>query len=156
MSKSSKISNYILLISFFIMITIPQILSHIFGLGNSVDESEKRVLSEKPKLTFKTLESYSSDFEKYYNDHLPFRSIIRTGWTNFNFLILNESTESQVLIGKNEGNKGSTWLFYQNETDGNPVLEAQGNINFSEEQIQNFTKIIKEKTEEYANINIQK
>ena len=85
MKISRRISNFIVILTFLIMITVPQIVFHYVKDTLPEDNSEKRKLAEKPELKAESLDTYFWDYENYYNDHLPFRSIIRTSWTNFNF-----------------------------------------------------------------------
>lgn len=149
MLKCKKISNIIIIITFFIIITIPQILFYFLKENIPVDTSENRELAKKPVFKLEDIESYPSNYENYYNDNLPFRSMIRNAWTNFNFYILNESTTTQVLVGKNEGDISSTWLFYQDDSEStNPVKETQGIKVFSNEEMLEIATSM--------NINIEK
>lgn len=151
-----KISNYIVILIFFIMIILPQVLFVFLEAKIPEDNSEKRKLAEKPEFKIENIESYSSNFESYYNDHLPFRSIIRNIWTKFNFYVLNESTSSSVLIGKNDGDRSLTWLFYQDDNESsNPVKETQAILAFSEEEKENISNKIVETTEEFEKRGIQ-
>lgn len=143
------ISNLIVVLIFLIMITVPQIVFYYIKDTLPEDNSEKRKLAEKPEFKVESLETYFWDYENYYNDHLPFRSMIRTSWTNFNFHVLNESIDSKVLIGKNEGDKSSTWIFYQNDEDYNPVKETQGILTFSEEEKIKIAKEMSITTDEF-------
>lgn len=149
MKVCRKISNVIVILLFLAMITVPQIVFHYMKDSIPEDNSEKRKLAEKPEFKVEGLDTYFWDYENYYNDHLPFRSMIRTSWTNFNFHVLNESIDSKVLIGKNEGDKSSTWIFYQNDEDYNPVKETQGILTFSEEEKIQIAKEMSITTDEF-------
>lgn len=156
MSKCQKISNIIVILSFFIMITVPQILFGFLKSSIPQDTSENRKLAEKPVFDLENIDTYSTGYENYYNDNLPFRGIIRNVWTNFNFYILNESTTSQVLIGKNDGDISSSWLFFQDETEGsNSVKDAQGILTLSCEELEQIKENINENTNELENRNIK-
>lgn len=148
MTKYSKISNYFVVIVFLIMISTPHILFLFLGSYISVESNENRELAKKPEFSVENIENYSIGYERYYNDNLPFRNLIKAVWANLNFLILNESTDEQIVIGKNEGSKSSTWLFYQKGYDGDPVVEAQGRIEFSEKDKNEIYSQIKTTTEE--------
>ena len=152
MKIKQNLSNYIIIAIFLLMITLPQILFWFFKDYIDLDTSENRTLAKKPELTFSTILEYPSKYDKYYNDNSPFRGQIRKIWASLNFMIFNETTNDRVLVGKNEGSKSSTWLFYRDEKDGNPVKEAQGITTFSEDEkmdilnsIINNTKKLKEK-----------
>ena len=147
MSVCKKISNIIIIIAFFIIITVPQILFAFLKDEIPVDTSENRKLAEKPEFKIEEIDKYGTNYESYYNDNLPFRSLIRNTWTNFNFYVLNESTTTQVLIGKNDGDISSTWLFFQDENESNAVKETQGIYKFSNEKEKSIINAIKENTE---------
>ena len=156
MLKCQKISNIIVIISFFVIITVPQILFGFLKSSIPQDTSENRKLAEKPVFDLKNIDTYSTGYENYYNDNLPFRGIIRNVWTNFNFYILNESTTSQVLIGKNDGDISSSWLFFQDETEGsNSVKDAQGILTLSGEELEQIKENINKNTTELENRNIK-
>lgn len=150
-----KISNFIIILTFFIMITIPQLLFIFLEDKIPEDNSEKRKLAEKPEFKIENIKNYASDFDNYYNDNLPFRSMIRNFWTNSNFYLLNESTSSSVLIGKNDGDKALTWLFYQDDDGANPVKETQGILTFSEDEKNIISNKIISTTEEFAKKDIE-
>ena len=143
MLKYRKISNIILIIAFALIITLPQGLFIFLELDLPVDNSENRELAQKPDFKLENIASYPDEYEKYYNDNLPFRSIIRTAWTSLNFYLTRETTTDKVLVGKNDGNIASTWLFFQDETEStNPVKEAQGLEVFSEDEMQQIANSI--------------
>ena len=155
MKICKKISNLIMIIAFFLVLIFPPVYFEKVKDTIPQDTSENRKLAEKPKFDLSTIISYSDDYESYYNDNLPFRGIIRTLWTKFNFYILNESTTTQVLVGKNEGSKESTWLFYQENHDGNPIKEVQGVYDFTAEEVFQIEDAIDKNMEELAKRNIE-
>lgn len=142
MNICKKISNTIMVLAFFLVITVPTIWFSEVKATIPLDTSENRKLAEKPEFNIEKLETYADDYESYYNDNLPFRSFIRNAWTNFNLYFLGESTTNQVLVGKNEGDISSSWLFYQENYDGNPIKETQGIFTFSEDEMLNIGKTI--------------
>lgn len=150
-----KISNAILIITFLIIITTPHILFSFLKDDIPVDNSENRKLAEKPVFKLENIGDYPSNYEDYYNDNFPFRSVIRNAWTNFNFFILNESTTSKVLVGKNDGEKSLTWLFYQDDTDKNPVKETQGLEVFSKDEMTEIAIAMDRNIKELQNRDIQ-
>ena len=155
MKICKKISNLIMIIAFFLVLIFPPVYFEKVKDTIPQDTSENRKLAEKPEFDLSTIISYSDDYESYYNDNLPFRGIIRTLWTKFNFYILNESTTTQVLVGKNEGSKESTWLFYQENHDGNPIKEVQGVYDFTAEEVFQIEDAIDKNMEELAKRNIE-
>lgn len=155
MKICKKISNLIMIIAFFLVLIFPPVYFEKVKDTIPQDTSENRKLAEKPEFDLSSIISYSDDYESYYNDNLPFRGIIRTLWTKFNFYILNESTTTQVLVGKNEGSKESTWLFYQENHDGNPIKEVQGVFDFTAEEVFQIEDAIDKNMEELAKRNIE-
>ena len=149
-----KISNIIMIIAFLLVLTVPTIWFWEIKDTIPPDTSENRKLAEKPKFDINTLDNYSDDYEAYYNDNLPFRSFIRNTWTNFNFFVLGESTTNQVLVGKNDGELSSSWLFYQENYDGNPIKETQGVYKFTEDEVLNIGKTINTNVKELKTRNI--
>ena len=155
MKICKTISNLIMIIAFFLVLIFPPVYFEKVKDTIPQDTSENRKLAEKPEFDSSTIISYSDDYESYYNDNLPFRGIIRNLWTKFNFYILNESTTTQVLVGKNEGSKESTWLFYQENHDGNPIKEVQGVYDFTAEEVFQIEDAIDKNMEELAKRNIE-
>ena len=155
MKICKKISNLIMIVAFFLVLVFPPVYFEKVKDTIPQDTSENRKLAEKPEFNFEKIDSYASDYEAYYNDNLPFRGIIRNLWTKFNFYILNESTTTQVLVGKNEGTKESTWLFYQENHDGNPVKEVQGVYDFTAEEIFQIEDAIDKNMEALEKRNIE-
>lgn len=155
MKICKKISNLIMIIAFFLVLVFPPVYFEKVKDIIPQDTSENRKLAEKPEFSFEKINSYASDYEAYYNDNLPFRGIIRNLWTKFNFYILNESTTTQVLVGKNEGNKESTWLFYQENYDGNPIKEVQGVYEFTAEEVFQIEDTIDKNMTELEKRNIE-
>ena len=149
-----KISNIIMIIAFLLVLTVPTIWFWEIKDTIPPDTSENRKLAEKPKFDINTLDNYSDDYEAYYNDNLPFRSFIRNTWTNFNFFVFGESTTNQVLVGKNDGDLSSSWLFYQENYDGNPIKETQGVYKFTEDEVLNIGKTINTNVKELKTRNI--
>ena len=155
MKICKKISNLIMIVAFFLVLVFPPVYFEKVKDIIPQDTSENRKLAEKPEFNFEKIDSYASDYEAYYNDNLPFRGIIRNLWTKFNFYILTESTTTQVLVGKNEGTKESTWLFYQENHDGNPVKEVQGVYDFTAEEIFQIEDAIDKNMEALEKRNIE-
>ena len=157
MKKLKKISNILLILAFLIIITMPQLLITVFKVENPQDTSENRKLAEKPKFDANKPLIYATEYEAYYNDNLPFRSVIRNAWTNFNFQILNEAMTNQVLVGKNEGDISSSWLFYQSnlENENNPVKEAQGLLSFSAKEYDQILSMMDVNKTELEKRNIE-
>lgn len=155
MKNCKLISNLIMIIAFLFVLIVPPVYFEFVKEEIPIDTSENRKLAEKPEFSLETIDTFAGDYESYYNDNLPFRSIIRNFWTKFNFYVLNESTTNQVLVGKNEGEKDSTWLFYQENHDGNPIKEVQGVYGYTKEEMLQIEDTIDKNTEELDKKDIE-
>lgn len=155
MKNCKLISNLIMIIAFLFVLIVPPVYFEFVKEEIPIDTSENRKLAEKPDFSLETIDTFAGDYESYYNDNLPFRSIIRNFWTKFNFYVLNESTTNQVLVGKNEGEKDSTWLFYQENHDGNPIKEVQGVYGYTKEEMLQIEDTIDKNTEELDKKDIE-
>lgn len=128
-----KIKNGYIIIYILLYIAFP-----IFGsfFSSSNPNVENRNLAEHPDWNYKNFKEYPTDYEAYFNDHLPFRNqLIQTkNW--FSYFVLKDSPSEKVVIGKND------WLFYE-ET----VADYKGNNYFSDKELE----IIKKNLEEAKN-----
>ena len=77
MKICKNISNIIMIIAFFLVLIVPPVYFEFVKESIPVDTSENRKLAEKPVFTIDKVEEYADNFESYYNDNLPFRSLIR-------------------------------------------------------------------------------
>lgn len=100
-----KIFKAIYLVIFFLVCSLPLIAMPFFS---STEQIEKKSLAEKPVfIKDGTInKSFSEDFEKWYNDKLPFRSELLTGANFIKEQILSSPT-ANVICGKDG------WLFYE-------------------------------------------
>ncbi len=137
MSKK-KIAENIILAAFIVLICLLNVIW--LPLQGMLDNEnyENRDLAEKPKLTLEAYETYSSDFETYYNDHIPFRNYLMTINNALDFYIFRRSSSPNVIIGK------SGWLFYETtEADredklGDPIANYQGTNLYTDEELRHF------------------
>lgn len=111
--------NILIIIIFIGMITLPQVFSYILDEDKNIVVLENRPLSEKPELKLETIKQYPTEFENYYNDHVPFRAKLTNLWANINHKIFNTTIDNKdVIIGKDG------WLFYRGE-EGQSVEQIQ-------------------------------
>ncbi len=86
-----------------------------------------------------TIETFPSQFESWLNDHLPFRNQLLTLSGLFEYKVLQTSSSSSVIVGKDG------WLFYKGAqvADEDPVGDYMGTNLFTVEEMQkiaeNFT-----------------
>ena len=123
---------------FFLVIFLPALLSVFPGVRPTAQLTEKRRLAEWPALPTekKALIEYPRQFERYFDDHFPFRTHLIQGHNYLKIKVLNQSDQRYVVKGK-EG-----WLFYTHES----LLEDFcGRVPFTEERMEAFRLMVEAK-----------
>ena len=77
---------------------------------------ENRELASFPELSAANFDNIPTEFEAYYNDHVPFKNLFVKVKTKLDLELLNESSISDVTVGK------ENWLFYTVSEDGEDAL----------------------------------
>lgn len=99
-------------------------LPHVFFalLKNHVDTNnyENRPFNEAPTIGKTSYMSFSDDFEKFYNDHIPFRNQLIALNNYLGYFLFKSTTSEQVLIGKDD------WLFIKDVNQGNEIANYTG------------------------------
>lgn len=98
------------------------------------NNTENRALAEKPQLILANLIDYPSQYEQYYNDHLPFKNELVELYALLNYRLFNVIESEKVLLGKDN------WLFYKSAgveelSDELPIADYQGINKYSEEEL---------------------
>jgi len=96
--------------------------------------TENRRLAEFPVFSWKTVSSYPSQIEMYINDHLPFRSRMVELNSMIDYYLLNTSSSSRVVKGKDD------WLFYNDVRDGDPMSDYTGRKLYSEKDLRTIAR----------------
>ena len=125
----SKASRITLVGLFLLILYIPGALWLFLGEKWQGPNLEKRELAEWPKFSFSTIESYPSEIEKYYRDHLPFREQIIGLYARADKALFDDSVVTTVLLGKDG------WYFYNNVNDGDPVSSYRGEDLFTSAEL---------------------
>lgn len=145
--KTNKIVNTIIIILFIAIIFLPQFLSYIFEDNSSdISDTENRELKSKPNLTFSQIEDYPKEFEDYYNDHLPFRNILRKTWSLINYKFLNTSIDNNVIIGKDK------WLFYRGDDTIEKLIGMKG---YTEDEKRSILYTLRDNIDKFEEKNIK-
>ena len=149
------IKDYSIIAIFLLFLYIPTI--SFFFLKDKIEtvNTENRKLATKPEITFSEITEYPSKYSDYYNDNLPYRSNIKQLWTNINFDLFNESTDDRVVVGKNDGTKDTTWLFYNNKIDGDPISYVRNEKVYTENELKDFKNNILENISEFKKKGIE-
>ena len=102
MKKSLQIGY---LITIFLIFFVPGLL-FVSGKGKSAsDTEENRTLSAMPKLEISTYRVFPTQFEDYFNDHLPLKDQLVFANSYLDYRFFHSSSSDQVVVGKNG------WLF---------------------------------------------
>ncbi|MBO4899060.1 MAG: hypothetical protein J5509_02105 [Lachnospiraceae bacterium] len=137
MSKEKKAEN-IILIAFAVLICALSLIW--FPLQNVLDNEnyENRDLAVRPELTLDNYGTFSGDYDKFFNDHIPFRNYLMTLNNGLDFYVFRRSNSPNVIIGK------SGWLFYDT-TDadkagglGDPIANYKGTNLYTDEELRHM------------------
>lgn len=107
MKNKENLSNYIWLFMFCILFVMPNIASILFLNKGEEVELENSDKSSLPVWTWESHNEYSSQFESYYNDNLPFKETLVKINGIISFFGFGESPSDRVIVGKDG------WLFYE-------------------------------------------
>lgn len=144
--KLESFNTYCTLFIFIILLFCPFLGFQLLKARLPADDSENRILAEKPELSISKITEYPSKFDEYWNDHLPFRALIQTTYANLNYSLFNLSTTDRVIIGKKEDND-KIWLFYSDKTRGDPLGDVTGRKTFKEDEMEKAKNTIKRNEE---------
>lgn len=125
-----KIGSVVLLGSFIIILCFSWLLWILLEKQVDVTNYENRELNTKPRLTVDNYKTFSSEYDNYFNDNIPFRNTFISLNTSIDYFLFNRSTSEFVIAGKDN------WLFYNKESDGNPLECYLGTNKLSEEQLE--------------------
>lgn len=117
---------------FLTTIFLPPIIWLFVGESLNSADYENRDKVQKPVFSINEFDVYSVEYEKYYNDHLPFRNQLIKMNSSLDYYVFHRSSNADVIIGKDE------WLFYANTADGNPIACYRGENLYSDEELLNI------------------
>lgn len=138
-----RTSDIIIVIIFLMILYLPSIIFYAFYKEEGTN-LENRELASFP--TTKDITKIPQEFEDYYNDHLPFRNVLRQTWNNVNYVLFHTSVQEQVIVGKKD-EKNMHWLFYNDKNNGNPIGDITGYKYFTQKELKQITKQMQENTE---------
>ncbi len=108
-------------IVFVVLFIAPMFTYELFGEYLDQTNFEQRQATEKPVLSWSTLEEYPEAFEAYYNDSLPWRNQMIAANNLLNLSLFRFSSVEKVIVGEDG------WLFYNpSGKDGDPIADYQG------------------------------
>ncbi len=129
--------NKIFIAIFVLLLIGPTLLWTCLKNNIETTSSENRTLAEKPVFSFATIADYPKNYEAYYNDHLPFKSMVVKAKTFFDIKCFHMVDSEKVLLGK------ENWLFYKGIPElpnERPILDYQRNNLYTEEELAYFCK----------------
>lgn len=127
--KKSIQKGYLLL--FIVFICLPGISYSLLKPFIKSENTENRKLSERPSFENTIYTKFASEYEKYYEDHLPYRNQLITINSAISYFLFKESINSSVIIGKDG------WLFLNGD---NVIENYKRELVYSEETIEEIKK----------------
>lgn len=120
----------LLVITFFSILFFPSVLYLSFPEIRTMPNMENRELAPAPNFSIDTVAQFPSAFDKYYNDHLPFRTALIQLHSAVKYSLFHSSPKESVILGKD------SWLFYNSKEaqDGDEIADFLGTNHYSEEQ----------------------
>lgn len=115
--KSAKLA---LIVLFLAALYLPFALWAGLGSRLTGENRENRTLAEWPAFDLSRLSALPGQYEKYFNDHLPFRSPLISLHAELSSRLFDTSSSDSVILGKED------WLFYSRINDGDPAASYRG------------------------------
>ena len=107
----------------------------------AVSVYEKRKLTDCPKLHFKHLSDFTTQYESFASDHMPFLNALVTFRNLLKYKLWNVSGSSKVLAGK------QGWLYYMG--DGSAVI-FRHEVLYSKEELDQWKQSMEERSDWFA------
>lgn len=114
-----------MIICFFAILLLPNLLGLAFGYQAESENTEKRELAGMPVFSWETMSEFPGQVEDYINDHAPFRSHFIDAYASFNMEAFHSIDNKEVIVGKDK------WLFY---TGNESMIDTLGVCPFTEDQ----------------------
>ena len=99
-------TKILLIASFSATLALPTLVYPAVRSHLDQQNYENRELASFPELSAANFDNIPTEFEAYYNDHVPFKNLFVKAKTKLDLELLNESSISDVTVGK------ENWLFY--------------------------------------------
>lgn len=117
--------NYAFVFLFITLLLSPEIAT-FFSLEKDKENIEKRDLKKRPE--FKFSESFSKEYEAYYNDNFGCRNVLIDWAGQLKTRLFKTSTRPNKVMFGNDG-----WLFFNSKEDA--IYKSFTNVPFTEDQI---------------------
>jgi len=124
-NKKSKI----IIVAFVACLIAPSVIYNLGKQYFDTNNYENRELASKPDFELSTIVQFPTQYENYYNDHIPFRNELMQLNAYINLKVFRNTENSYVILGKDN------WLFYSGE-ERNTVLEYEAKELYTEQELQ--------------------
>lgn len=135
-SKRQPVRN-VFVMAVLAILLVPQIVYPCTHEYPDYDVMENHSLRSFPDAST-AWDAIPAQITNFYNDRLPYKTALRSFLARANYALFHDSLSSEVVIG-NDG-----YLFYDNPEDGDPIKDAQGIAQYSNEETQEMMFAIKE------------
>lgn len=106
MLKQNKIGQKIILAAFICCLCCPWPVWLVIHGFVGARNNENREMAARPQLSLKNYGNFANEYESYFNDTMPFRSVLISLNKKINYFAFHESTSNSVILGKDG------WLFF--------------------------------------------
>ena len=127
--KEKKGGNRVILAAFILFLCLLWPLWFLLRQHMDTANHEKRELAALPSLSVSGWSQFPKEFDRYFNDHIPFRNELVTLNNSIDYYVFQSPSDRRVLIGRDN------WLFFSDKGDGDPVACYQGTNLLSEEEL---------------------
>ncbi|WP_157150207.1 alginate O-acetyltransferase AlgX-related protein [Brachyspira sp. SAP_772] len=116
--KIININRYVYILFIFLCFLImPNIMYFLFGNYFDKTNYENRLKAQKPTLSINNVSKYPNEYEKYFNDYIPFRSEIIKLKNLIDLFVFRNFISDKTLLGKNK------WLFFKRDNKIDNTIE---------------------------------
>ena len=132
----NNLKKKIFVASFLIIIFACPIL---FLIPGNQKNTENRMLTEMPVLNLENWKQFPLQFENYFNDHVPFKSLMTRIYSTFCVKVLNTSTQDSVILGEND------FYFYNSiyKGDYNTMADFSGRELYTDDELKQILEKLK-------------
>ncbi len=120
LTRKSRLLTRFSIIAFLTLVLAPPIIFPFITNYIDTTNTENRELAKRPDFIPNELLSFPAKYEQYFNDHLPFKKQLVKLNAYISLNLFGELSSDRVLYGK------ENWLFYKDESDGNPIACYKG------------------------------
>lgn len=120
-------AKIVFVVLFVALLFAPSLIWTAAGWKN--ENLEKRVLTEWPEFSLSKLEQLPGAYEKYHQEHLPFRNQLISIFARAERVLFYKPIVSTVAFGRGD------WMYYVNRKQGDPVASYRGEDLFAPEEL---------------------